>query len=132
MTEGMRQKLPERRPSITDHVKFGSAVYTLTLGFDPSGRALELFCHGPKIGSDLEALLDDICVTGSRLLQHGDTLKDWAKSLGRESIDPNADAASLLGFIVQKAAEMEQEVGQFMGMQYHFSKRKRQTKEKTS
>ena len=55
----------------------------VTIGFCPDGRPGEVFTHGARSGSGLDALLADACVVVSCLIQHGAEPRDLAASMGR-------------------------------------------------
>ena len=72
---------PARR---RDHpLEHGGTRFTVTIGFYPDGRIGEVFTHGARSGSNLDALLADACVVVSCLIQHGAELRELAASMGR-------------------------------------------------
>jgi hypothetical protein len=77
--------------------------YSVTLGFDVvNDRIGEVFTHGAKIGSAMDRILDDACVTLSLLLQHGVEPAAFAASMGRLG---NGDApASIIGALADLLA----------------------------
>lgn len=90
-----RRRLPDRRPAEVLALEFGGRAYQVGIGFDPaSGAPLELFVRGAKVGSDADALQDDMGVALSLLLQHGVAPADIVRSLGR---DGDGGPASLMG-----------------------------------
>ena len=79
-----RQRLPNRRPAVTETLEVGGQVVTATVGFDPEDNSpRELFLKAGKEGSLLNSLLDDAAVTISVSLQHGVPAEALAKSIGR-------------------------------------------------
>jgi hypothetical protein len=79
-----RQRLPNRRPSITADLVHDGRAYAVTMGFDPRDGCLrEVFTHGAKAGSTMDGILDDVCVVLSLLLQHGVEPLALASSMGR-------------------------------------------------
>ncbi len=102
MSTPSRSRLPDRRPNETVALLFEGQRYHVTIGFAPDGKPKEVFCHGAKVGSHMDRLLDDTCVTLSLLLQHGIEPQDLAHSLGR--LDGGA-AASIIGALVDLVAE---------------------------
>ena len=93
-----RQHLPNRRPNESIAVEFEGARYTVTIGYRIDGKPAEVFCHGARIGSGMDRLLDDACVTLSLLLQYGVDPAVLAHSMGRLH---NGDAAaSIIGAMV--------------------------------
>ena len=106
-----RERLPNRRMQITDVVDWQGSRWTVSVGFDRKGQAREVFIKGVKVGSALDAIMDDACVMLSLLMQAGVSAGQLALHLGREGVDPTAPAASPLGLVVQACADMESEVG---------------------
>ncbi len=96
-----RTRLPNRRPNETADLLFEGQRYHVTIGFDLDGRAGEVFCHGAKVGSSMDLLLDDACVALSLLLQHGVKPRDLAHSMGRLG---DGAAASIIGALVDLVA----------------------------
>ena len=82
MVDEPRQKLPNRRPCVTRVLETLTDRYYLSFGLDPhTGEIREVFIRGAKIGSDMEALLDDASVLMSLALQHGLPLPQLQHSL---------------------------------------------------
>ena len=80
-----RNRLPDRRPNQTLELMFDGIYYAVTIGFFPTiGRVGEVFTHGAKVGSAMDAILDDACVALSLLLQHGVAPSALAASMGRD------------------------------------------------
>ncbi len=94
MTE--RERLPNRRRNETIDFVFDRVNYAATVGFFDDGRPGEVFAHGAKVGSMLDLLFDDACVTLSLLLQHGADPKKLAASMGRAGGD---EPASIIGML---------------------------------
>lgn len=105
----MRELLPCRRPNATMRVVSGSFVFTVTVGFDLSGRPMEVFADGAKIGTDISHLVSDACVVISLALQHGCPPELLPKSMGRvpcpELGEDVTGPASALGAIAAVVAE---------------------------
>ncbi len=97
----MRVRLPNRRPAETVNLDYGGARFMVTIGFYPDGRPGEVFIHGARSGSSMDALLADACVVVSGLIQHGAVPSDLAASMGRFS---NAVPASVIGAVVDLVA----------------------------
>lgn len=107
-----RKILPHRRPNATTEVAIGGFAFTVTVGFDLSGRPLEVFADGVKIGTDIGHMVSDACVVISLALQHGCPAALLPKSMGRLP-DPaqgtgTCGPASALGAIAAVVAEAEQ------------------------
>ena len=66
-----RTRLPDRRAAETVHLEHNGTRFMVTIGFYPDGRPGEVFTHGIRTGSSLDALLADACVVVSCLIQHG-------------------------------------------------------------
>ncbi len=97
-----RTRLPNRRENETVDLLFEGQRYHVTIGFAPDGRPAEVFCHGAKVGSGMDRLLDDACVALSLLLQHGAEPQALVHSMGR--LDGGA-VASVIGALVDLGAE---------------------------
>ena len=54
------ERLPNRRPNQTVCLVHDGTHYEVTLGFHPvTGKLREVFTHGARTGSDMDAILDD-------------------------------------------------------------------------
>jgi len=104
-----RDQLPARRPNETREVEHAGHRFTVTIGYDLSGRPLEVFADGTRIGTDLGHVVSDACVVMSLALQHGCPPALLPKSMGRvPDLLTGADAcrpASVLGSIAGVIAE---------------------------
>ena len=96
-----RTRLPNRRLAETVHLEHNGARVMVTVGFYADGRPGEVFTHGARSGSSLDALLADACVVVSSLLQHGVDPRALAESMGRLR---NAESASVIGAVVDLVA----------------------------
>ncbi len=96
-----RTHLPNRRENETVDLLFEGQRYHVTIGLDPDDRPKEVFCHGAKIGSAMDRLLDDACVALSLLLQHRIEPQDLAHSMGR--LD-GGSPSSIIGALVDLVA----------------------------
>lgn len=92
-----RIRLPDRRFAETVQLEHGGARFTVTIGFYTDGRPGEVFTHGARSGSTMDALLADACVVVSCLIQHGAEPKDLSASMGRLG---NAEPSSVIGAVV--------------------------------
>jgi hypothetical protein len=100
-----RERLPNRRAQITDSICWNGRRIHVSAGFTDDGRILEVFLRGGgKVGSERDHTLDDIAVTLSRLLQHGDQLIAVAAGIGRL---PGGEPASVVGAVVDRLLDME-------------------------
>ena len=96
-----RTRLPDRRAAETVQLEHNGTRFMVTIGFYPDGRPGEVFTHGTRSGSALDALLADACVVVSCLIQHGVKPRDLATSMGRLG---NAEPASVIGAVVDLVA----------------------------
>jgi hypothetical protein len=108
-----RQRLPDRRFAETVALEHGGARFMVTIGFYPDGRPGEVFTHGARSGSTLDALLADACVVVSCLIQHGAEPRDLAASMGRlGSSDPASVIGAVLDLIAAASTEVQQTVSE--------------------
>src|SRR5262245_55245448 len=96
-----RTLLPNRRFAETGGLEHGGTRFMVTIGFYPDGRPGEVFTHGARSGSSLDAVLADACVVVSCLIQHGVAPRHLATSMGRLG---NAEPASIIGAVVDLVA----------------------------
>ena len=96
-----RQRLPNRRPQTVLEVEHGGSIYTVGAGHYLDARPGELFISTDKVGSELDALLNDAAILASRCLQFGDNLQDLAAAMGRHG--DKTTPASALGAILDAA-----------------------------
>jgi hypothetical protein len=97
-----RARLPDRRAAETVMLEHSGTRFMVTIGFYPDGRPGEVFTHGIRTGSGLDALLADACVLLSLLLQHGVGSAQIASSMGRSG---STEAASIIGAVIDRAAK---------------------------
>ena len=93
-----RQRLPNRRPSTTLDVWHNNERYHVSFSKDTDNVIREVFVHGPRAGSDLDALAFDIGVALSLGLQHGATVGSLLHSMARLEDGSNA---SFVGRILE-------------------------------
>lgn len=94
----LRQILPNRRDSRILDVWFNNERYHVSYSRDPRGTDIrEVFIHGPKVGSDIDAISYTVGVTLSIALQRGATLEELSHSVARH---PNGEAADFIGYII--------------------------------
>ena len=96
-----RMRLPDRRFAETVMLDHDSARFMVTIGFYPDGRPGEVFIHGARSGSNMDALLADACVVVSCLIQHSVDPAALASSMGRLG---NTKPASIIGAVVDLVA----------------------------
>jgi len=106
-----RTRLPTRRPNATMEVRFGAFTFTVTVGFDMTGRPREVFADGAKIGTDIGHIVSDACVVISLALQHSCPPELLPKSMGRVPYPERGQGfcgpASALGMIAEVVAEAD-------------------------
>lgn len=103
-----RERLPARRPSVNRKFRHDGRSYHAAVGKAADGRPLEVFCHGSKLGSSMDALIDDACIVVSLLLQRGQDPADLAERLRRHERDEDDEPdrpASLIAAIVNIVVE---------------------------
>jgi len=97
-----RERLQHRRAAETVELEHNGSRFTVTIGFYPDGRPGEVFTHGIRSGSNLDALLADACVVVSCLMQHGVEPNQIASSMGRSG---GSEPASIIGAVIDLAAK---------------------------
>ena len=100
----LRERLPNRRPNQTAALVYDGTRYEATVGFHPAtGKAREVFCHGAKAGSNMDAILDDASILLSLLLQHGVEPVSLAATMGKlgEEGQPASVIGALAGLLAQ-------------------------------
>jgi hypothetical protein len=101
-----RVRLPDRRPCMTIVLVHNDRSYSVTLGFDvANNRVGEVFTHGAKVGSNMDAILDDTCIAISLLLQQGVEPTSLASSMSRlgDGKTPASIIGALTDLIVREA-----------------------------
>lgn len=100
----VRTPLPTRRPNATVMVRWRQHDLAVTVGFDAAGLPREVFAHGARVGSDMQALLDDACTGLSVAMQQGASAWLMGKSMGSAPVMHDADGAhepvSLFGVVM--------------------------------
>ena len=82
----VRNRLANRRQVSTVSLvwpPFSRSRYHITVGEYEDGRPGEVWVHGAKVGSEIDALLDDASILMSVLIQVGYDTEDIKHSLGR-------------------------------------------------
>lgn len=108
----MRNKLPDRRPAITDIVVHNDHKFHITFGFDMECQIREVFCADPRVGSDIHALLIDSCILISIYLQSGGEMEKLVTSLGenRNEKEDKGPPSSIIGAIAHAILELQNKV----------------------
>jgi hypothetical protein len=98
-----RQRLPNRRASLSFSFKCGPHRYTATVSYFPGTNELaEIFLGNGRAGSDIDAGAKDSAVVASLALQHHVSVDIIRKALLR---DPRGVASSPLGVALDIVAE---------------------------
>lgn len=104
---GPRRHLPPRRHSETRRLAWAGQTIHVTVGYDNATLdPREIFYSGGyRSGSDMEALVSDLCIALSVMLQHeGVTAASLGKSMG-ETFDVRTGEpmpASILGLLLEE------------------------------
>ena len=107
LNTGARRRLPERRLSETRRLVWAGQTIHVTVGHGPDSlEPREIFyAGGYRSGSDMEALVSDLCVALSVMLQHeGVTAAALRKSMG-DTFDVRTGEpmpASILGLLLEE------------------------------
>jgi hypothetical protein len=100
-----RQRLPNRRASVTFGIKAQGLHFTCTASRFADGTLAEIFLQNHKAGSDAGINAQDCAVVCSLALQHGVPLEVIRRALMR---DARGVASSPLGAALDLLAEVEQ------------------------
>jgi ribonucleoside-diphosphate reductase alpha chain len=95
MTE--RQRLPDRRSSITFTFHIGGLGYTATFSRFGDGRPAEVFLRNHKVGSSADVNARDAAVAASLALQHGCDFELVRRAMLR---DTQGTPSSPLGYVL--------------------------------
>ena len=109
-----RRQLPNRRLSEIHEIEVSGQVYSIGVGFFDDGAVGELFISGPKVGSEMDAVLADGAILASLALQHGTPAAALSKSMSRQSTGPWEAAtlpASPLGAAMDLVARLAKAEG---------------------
>ena len=127
-----RQHLPNRRRQRTRELVFNGQKFYLSVGIDPAtNNLLEIFIEGapqadaevdarpgPRVGTALHTILQDLAVVVSLALQNSVRPADLAKSLaripaiGQGLFAPAKEPASVVGALLDLVVVVEDEYGQ--------------------
>jgi hypothetical protein len=98
----MRQRLHNRRKSLTSNLQWKSVKLVVTYGFDDNEEIREIFINAAKTGEDIEVMMNDAATAFSIALQSGRTPAELYKSMRR---DKRSRPASILGFVLRDMAK---------------------------
>ena len=110
MTATNRRRLPNRRPNETHEIEVDGQYFTVTVvGLFPDGTIGEVFIAGPKVGSGMDAALQDAAILASLALQYGTPPAALATSMSRQPTsawEPATAPASPVGAAMDWLAEI--------------------------
>ena len=87
--------LANRRPNVTDSIEFGGERFHISVGINPeTGQPCEVFAYGPKVGTQMWAMLQEWCIETSHSLQRGRKPENLAKNAQR---DEHGNPMSIFG-----------------------------------
>ena len=107
LKSGPRRRLPERRLSETRRLVWAGQTIHVTVGYGPDSlEPREVFyAGGYRSGSDMEALVSDLCIALSVMLQHeAVTAAGLRKSMGAAFDVRTGEPmpASILGLLLEE------------------------------
>jgi hypothetical protein len=91
----MRRKPDNRRESVLVSFFFGPERFHVCYS-ERDGEVYEVFTHGPKVGTDLDAILATACSTISIALQSGASLGDLEQAALKLEDGTPADIVSAI------------------------------------
>jgi hypothetical protein len=104
MTE--RERLPQRRRSVTFNFECAALRYTATVGFYSNGQIGEIFLGNHRADSHADACAKDSAILASVALQYGVPLDVLRRALLR---DQRGNASTPIGITLDMLAEQERE-----------------------
>ena len=100
-----RERLPNRRQSVTLAGAYAGTALTVTVGLYPNGQPGEVFGNIGKAGSELERTMNDACVAVSLALQHGASAQAIAKTIAAR--EPGQEPSSIVAAVIEMLAEYD-------------------------
>ena len=85
----MRQPMPERRASWTQHVHIENQAFYLTFGEYPDGRLGEIFVNASKTGTFVRGVLDALARVTSVAIQCGAPIEEISDALKGLNFPPH-------------------------------------------
>ncbi len=104
MTAHGRQRLPDRRASISFTFEVAGLTYTCTYSRFADGTIGELFLSNHKSNSSADVGARDVAITASIALQYGAEIEVIRRALSRNS---DGSASGVIGAVLDKIAEQE-------------------------
>jgi hypothetical protein len=96
-----RNRLPNRRASVSSSFERDGARFEMTAGFYPDGRPGEIFLNADRANSLLDFLMSDAAILASIALQYGASLDELRHALKR---DTRGQANSPIGEALDRMA----------------------------
>lgn len=99
-----RNKLPNRRTSVTRELWFNDERYHVSYSLDPRTlKVSEIFAHGPRSGSQQDALICTASTIISIALQSGASLEEMSHGVLRDEQGTPADVlGAFLDLLVEE------------------------------
>jgi hypothetical protein len=94
-----RERLPQRRASLTLNLEHAGLYYTITLSRFPDGRPGEIFVQNHKLSSAADIAARDSGILLSLLFQFGCPVETIAHAITRNS---DGSASGVVGAILDK------------------------------
>lgn len=85
----MRELLPERRPSWSQHIEMDGQSFHLGFGEYPDGRLGEIFVTANKTGTFIRGLMDALARVTSIAIQCGAPLEEIASAFREMNFPPH-------------------------------------------
>jgi ribonucleoside-diphosphate reductase alpha chain len=101
-----RERLPDRRASISFSFEQNGLVFTATYSRFPGGGVGEIFLRNCRVGSSADVVASDAAVAASLALQHGCPLETLQQALGRDSRNHAAGPLGRCIDIIKDAADV--------------------------
>src|SRR5262249_53250583 len=99
----IRTPLPGRRGCETLDVWHAGQRYHVSIGRFRDGSIAELFCTGPKSGSDLEAVVRDSAIILSIAAQFGVPIDVFHHTITRNQ---DGSASSIIGAVLERLKDL--------------------------
>ena len=103
----IRERLPQRRGSLTFNLEHAGLYYTITLSHFPNGRPAECFVQNHKLSSAADIAARDSGILLSLLFQFGCPVEIIAHAVTRNS---DGSAAGVIGAILDRILALNKEV----------------------
>ena len=101
----VRERLPQRRASLTFSLEHAGLHYTVTISHFPDGRPAECFIQNGKLTSAADIAARDSGILLSLLLQFGCPIETVAHAITRNT---DGTASGVVGAILDKIMVLEE------------------------